>query len=103
MNKENVVEKAMMVCLFGYLCLLVATYFPVLSVALIGFIVIGAVAMIATKPSQALTGLLRMALLFSLPYVAFKFEVFYLIYGTLLSFFDKTYSLIEKRQQGSIN
>lgn len=92
MNKDNVVEEAMIVCLFGYLYLLAATYFPVLSVGLIGFISIAATAMIATKPSQALIGLLRMALLFSLPYVAFKFEIFYLIYGTLLSFFDKTYS-----------
>ena len=73
MTNENVIEKSMMVCLSGSLYLLAAIYFPVLSVGLIGLITIGAIVMIATKPFQAIIALLRLGLLFFLPYVAFKF------------------------------
>ena len=92
MTNENVIEKSMMVCLSGSLYLLVAIYFPVLSVGLIGLITIGAIVMIATKPFQAIIALLRLGLLFFLPYVAFKFEIFVLIHGAVMTFFDKTYS-----------
>lgn len=99
-NSDNIVSSVLLWVLASFLYLLAAIYFPVLSAIGIFFVVLSSIISLLTTPFGALLVLLRIALLFFAPWLAFKLEILNLFWIAFINFHEGSY-LNNKKWEGA--